>query len=71
MTVVDYSDQLLVVFEFLTSCGTVDLLSQVTFLLIRASQSVTCADFRENSVRMMHVFDDIFAGHGGKKFDLG
>ena len=71
MTLVGCSDQLLVVFEFLTVCGAVNLFSRLTFLLIGAGQSVACADFRESSVRMMHVLDDIFAGHGGQNLDFG
>ena len=71
MALVGCSDQLLVVFEFSTACGAVDLFSRVAFLHIGASQSVTCVDFRESSIRIMHVFDDISAGHVGKEFDFG
>ena len=71
LTLVGCSDQLLVILEFAAACDAVDLLSRVMFLLIRARRCVACSDFRERSVRMMHVLDDIFAGHGGQKLDFG
>ena len=59
------------VLEFAAARGAVDLLGRVMFLLIGAGWCVACSDFRERSVRMMHVLDDIFAGHGGQKLDFG
>ena len=71
MTLVGCSDQLLVVLEFSTACEAVKLLGRITCFLIRGSWGVSGADFREYCVRMMHVLEDIFVGHGGKEFDFG
>ena len=71
LTLVGCSDQLLIVLEFAAACGAVDLLRRVMFLLIGAGRCVACSDFRERSVRMMHVLDDIFTGHGGQQLDFG
>ena len=64
MTCVGCLDQLLIVFDFLAAGGSVDFFSRVTFLLIKTCWRVACADCREGGVRMMHVFENIFAGHG-------
>ena len=65
MTFVGCLDQLLVVFEFAAAGGLVDFFSGVTFLLVRTSGRVICADRREGEIGMMHVFD-ILMGHSGE-----
>ena len=70
MTILGCLDQLLVVFEFAATGGSVDLFSGVVFLLVGTSGCVACADRRENGVGMMHVFDHIFTGHGREKLDF-
>ena len=64
MTFLGCLDQLLVVFEFAATGDSVDFFSGVTCLLIGTSGLVACADCREVGVGMMHVFDNIFTGHG-------
>ena len=59
-------DQLVIVFESLGAGLSVDFFSRVTFLLIRTCWRAACMDYREGSVGMVHVFENIFAGHGGE-----